>query len=78
MPSCESCGQAANNTVTIARNGLSAGSASCDRLTCLLRAAWRGIGALGLTEPADELGCERDEAPPKSGRRRKGHLRLVQ
>lgn len=80
LPMCEQCGRAADYTVTITKGAYAASISTCGAVKCFVRGSGAVFVALDLTDMQNDLSSEHqsDEAPPKSGRRRKGYLRLVQ
>ena len=79
MPMCEQCGRAADYTVTIAKGAYAASISTCGAVSCFVRGSSAVFMALDLTATQNDLDSQsqNEDAPPKSGRRRKGYLRVI-
>ena len=81
MPACEQCGAPCYQALKIERGNYTASQAVCSDPECLDKAAANCANVLAfLTDEKGGLGSQsqNEDAPPESGRRRKGYLRLVQ
>ena len=81
MPACEQCGAPCYQSLKIERGNYMASQAVCSDLECLAKAAANCASVLGFL--TDEKGglcsqSQNEDAPPKSGRRRINHLKVIQ